>query len=139
MSTLSGACVLCALWRGGRAVAGDRLAQPSVCSGRVWRYLNLPAQYGALVTEDYNTPHGKFTGEISWVRIDIGNDTFEDAAGKQAALAGRRGLRRRRRRPDAAKWRSSRLCAELRRACLNKEELGEQGEGNCRRYRRTCR
>jgi len=31
------------------------------------------------------------------------------------------------------------VCAELRRACLNKEELGEQGEGNCRRYRRTCR
>jgi len=30
-------------------------------------------------------------------------------------------------------------CAELRRACLNKGELGEQGEGNCRRYRRTCR
>jgi hypothetical protein len=31
------------------------------------------------------------------------------------------------------------VCAELRRACLNKGELGEQGEGNCRRYRRTCR
>jgi hypothetical protein len=30
-------------------------------------------------------------------------------------------------------------CAELRRGCLNKGELGEQGEGNCRRYRRTCR
>ena len=30
-------------------------------------------------------------------------------------------------------------CAALRRSCLNKEELGEQGEGNCRRYRRTCR
>jgi hypothetical protein len=27
----------------------------------------------------------------------------------------------------------------LRRACLHKDELGEQGEGNCRRYRRTCR
>ena len=35
--------------------------------------------------------------------------------------------------------RSSRLCAELRNACLHKDELGEQGEGNCRRYRRTCR
>jgi hypothetical protein len=30
-------------------------------------------------------------------------------------------------------------CAELRRACLNKERLGEQGEGNCRRYRAMCR
>jgi hypothetical protein len=30
-------------------------------------------------------------------------------------------------------------CRELRAACLNKERLGEQGEGNCRRYRRLCR
>ena len=29
-------------------------------------------------------------------------------------------------------------CEELRRACLHKEELGEEGEGNCRRYRETC-
>lgn len=29
-------------------------------------------------------------------------------------------------------------CGELRRACLHKEELGEQGEGNCRRYRQAC-
>jgi hypothetical protein len=32
-----------------------------------------------------------------------------------------------------------RVCAELRNACLHKGELEEQGEGNCRRYRRTCR
>ena len=31
------------------------------------------------------------------------------------------------------------MCEELREACLNKERLGEQGEGNCRRYRQTCR
>jgi hypothetical protein len=31
------------------------------------------------------------------------------------------------------------MCRELRAACLNKERLGEQGEGNCRRYRQTCR
>ena len=30
-------------------------------------------------------------------------------------------------------------CAELRNACLNKDRLGEQGEGNCRRYRNLCR
>jgi hypothetical protein len=29
-------------------------------------------------------------------------------------------------------------CRELRRACLHKEELGEQGGGNCRRYREVC-
>ena len=31
------------------------------------------------------------------------------------------------------------VCGELRVACLNKDKLGEQGEGNCRRYRETCR
>lgn len=31
------------------------------------------------------------------------------------------------------------LCAELRRACLFKDELGETGQGNCRRYREVCR
>jgi predicted ribosomally synthesized peptide with SipW-like signal peptide len=30
-------------------------------------------------------------------------------------------------------------CAELRQACLHKEELGEQGMGNCQRYRAVCR
>ena len=29
-------------------------------------------------------------------------------------------------------------CKELRLACLHKEELGEQGQGNCRRYREVC-
>ena len=29
-------------------------------------------------------------------------------------------------------------CRELRQACLHKEELGEQGQGNCRRYREVC-
>lgn len=29
-------------------------------------------------------------------------------------------------------------CRELRQACLHKEELGEQGMGNCRRYREVC-
>ncbi|ACB97370.1 conserved hypothetical protein (plasmid) [Beijerinckia indica subsp. indica ATCC 9039] len=30
-------------------------------------------------------------------------------------------------------------CGELRRACLYKEELGEEGRGNCERYRHFCR
>jgi arylsulfatase len=44
---------------------------------------------GSPVTEDYETPSGRFTGEISWVRIDIDKEVFEDAAGEEAALAGR--------------------------------------------------
>jgi hypothetical protein len=31
------------------------------------------------------------------------------------------------------------VCRELRQACLQKEELGERGRGNCREYRETCR
>ncbi len=30
-------------------------------------------------------------------------------------------------------------CEELWSACLHKEDLGEEGEGNCRRYRETCK
>jgi hypothetical protein len=29
-------------------------------------------------------------------------------------------------------------CRELRAACMHKEELGETGAGNCRRYRELC-
>ena len=29
-------------------------------------------------------------------------------------------------------------CRDLRAACMHKGELGEQGMGNCRRYRETC-
>jgi hypothetical protein len=29
-------------------------------------------------------------------------------------------------------------CEQLRRACENKDTLGERGEGNCRRYRESC-
>src|SRR5262249_47952162 len=29
-------------------------------------------------------------------------------------------------------------CERLRRACIYKEERGEVGEGNCRRYRQEC-
>ena len=30
-------------------------------------------------------------------------------------------------------------CRELRAACTHKEQLGEEGQGNCRRYRQLCR
>ena len=36
-----------------------------------------------------------------------------------------------------AQW-DERSCRRLRRACEFKEERGERGEGNCRRYRREC-
>jgi hypothetical protein len=29
-------------------------------------------------------------------------------------------------------------CRELRAACMHKQELGEQGMGNCQRYREMC-
>jgi hypothetical protein len=43
------------------------------------------------------------------------------------------------RRGDGGRRGGRRACEELRAACLNKDRLGEQGEGNCRRYRQTCR
>lgn len=36
------------------------------------------------------------------------------------------------------KAQSGRYCARLRRACEFKDARGEQGEGNCRRYRQEC-
>jgi predicted ribosomally synthesized peptide with SipW-like signal peptide len=30
-------------------------------------------------------------------------------------------------------------CQELRQACVHKGQLGEEGMGNCRRYRTMCR
>jgi hypothetical protein len=40
---------------------------------------------------------------------------------------------------DRGRDRESRDCEELRKACLHKDELGEEGEGNCLRYRETCK
>ena len=42
-------------------------------------------------------------------------------------------------RVDRGRAGEDRDCEELRRACLHKEELGEEGEDNCRRYRETCK
>ena len=38
---------------------------------------------------------------------------------------------------SAQYWRGDR-CERLRRACQYKDERGERGEGNCRRYREEC-
>jgi hypothetical protein len=41
--------------------------------------------------------------------------------------------------PDYGRHRSwGRTCEELRLACEYKSERGEEGMGNCRRYRETC-
>jgi hypothetical protein len=40
--------------------------------------------------------------------------------------------------PDRPYARAGGECRELRQACLHKDELGEQGQGNCQRYRRLC-
>jgi hypothetical protein len=39
--------------------------------------------------------------------------------------------------PDEYAYRAE--CRELRQACIHREELGEEGMGNCRRYREFCR
>ena len=41
-------------------------------------------------------------------------------------------------RVDDGRGRGVGQCEELRRACENKDRIGEQGEGNCRRYRESC-
>jgi hypothetical protein len=41
-------------------------------------------------------------------------------------------------RVDDGRGRRGGQCEELRRACENKDRLGERGEGNCRRYRESC-
>jgi arylsulfatase len=52
-------------------------------------FTDIGIDYGAPVTEDYDTPFGRFTGEIAWVRIDIGKEAFSDPAALEEALAGR--------------------------------------------------
>lgn len=41
-------------------------------------------------------------------------------------------------REEREERRYRRMCRELRDACENKDVYGEEGQGNCRRYRRTC-
>ncbi len=66
------------------------------------------------------------------VGVEVGPGGVRVEEGHRRWQSERRGERREMRRGGG-------LCAELRAACLNKERMGEQGEGNCRRYRRTCR
>ncbi len=41
-------------------------------------------------------------------------------------------------REDHDERRYRRMCRELRDRCENRDVYGEEGQGNCRRYRRTC-
>ena len=74
---------------------------------------------GALLTLPSTTFAQGFYFGPGGVRIDDDRDDYRE--------------RRRYRRPGYE------VCRELRQACLHKEELGEEGRGNCRRYRETCR
>ena len=73
----------------GQKVGEARLARtvPFIFSGD--DFMDIGIDYGAPVTEDYKTPQGRFTGEIAWVRINIGKEAFSDPAGLEEALAGR--------------------------------------------------
>ena len=76
-------------------VDGQKVGEARLARTVPFRYLSsddftdIGIDYGAPVTEDYETPLGRFAGEISWVRIDIGNEAFSDPAGLEEALAGR--------------------------------------------------
>jgi arylsulfatase len=52
-------------------------------------FMDIGEDSGAPVVEEYDTPGGRFTGKIHWVRMEIGTDAHEDHEGKQLALAAR--------------------------------------------------
>jgi hypothetical protein len=49
-------------------------------------FMDIGEDTGAPVVEDYGTPKGRFTGEINWVRMEIGTDKHEDAQGRHQAV-----------------------------------------------------
>jgi len=61
---------------------------------------------------------------------------FPLAAWSQEVDVGPRGVQTEPDHHGRSAWRPD--CREMRKACLNKEELGEQGRGNCQRYRHFC-
>ncbi|MFE1602055.1 hypothetical protein [Methylobacterium sp. ID0610] len=69
-------------------------------------------------------------GLAQGISVGPGGVRIDDGQGYHGA---RRGYYEERRRGP-----SPGMCRELRQACLHKDELGEQGAGNCRRYRRMC-
>jgi hypothetical protein len=73
---------------------------------------------GALLTLSSTTFAQGFRIGPDGVRIDDGRDYYRERRDRRSGYE---------------------VCRELRQACLHKEELGEEGAGNCRRYRETCR
>jgi hypothetical protein len=57
---------------------------------------------------------------------------------QRAQYWGDRGYHRDRYWDQDNNWHRRRYCERLRRACIHKDERGEWGEGNCRRYRYEC-
>jgi arylsulfatase len=49
-------------------------------------FMDIGKDGGAPVVDDYNTYQGKFTGNVEWVKINIGTDVHEDALGKEHAV-----------------------------------------------------
>ncbi len=77
------------LFVGGQKIAEAGLAWTVPFMFSADEFTDVGVDYGTPVTEDYETPRGCFTGEISWVRIDIGKEDFTDFDGLGKALAGR--------------------------------------------------
>jgi hypothetical protein len=76
------------------SVDGDKVAQARIDRTVPFLFsaddlMDIGKDTGAPVTEDYETPQGRSTGNIAWVRIEIGKDAFEDAVGMDEALTGR--------------------------------------------------
>ena len=63
---------------------------------------------------------------------------FAGAAGGAAAPAGLGGARGFEGALQQVQYWDNNYCERLRRRCIYKEERGEVGEGNCRRYREEC-
>jgi hypothetical protein len=64
---------------------------------------------------------------------------YQAGSPRYAEMAGRYNARCADSRGTAPGRRAGGQCEELRMACMQKDQLGEQGEGNCRRYRESCR
>lgn len=73
----------------GQKVGQARLEQsvPFLFSGD--DFTDIGQDLGAPVTENYETPYGRFTGTVVSVRLDIGKGASHDPAGMEEALAGR--------------------------------------------------
>ena len=70
------------------------------------------------------------TGPATAQQVQIAQGVYIGPGGVDVEVEGRRHRRY---------YEEDNTCARLRRACRHKEERGEEGMGNCRRYREMCR